>query len=92
MDVRATAALAVTLGAATLGVVTNIRMQAFLHRRGRELNPLLMRLLLYDYVSEYRRITGVELGRPGILFTHFTSARILALSAALYAVLILRLT
>lgn len=92
MDVRAVAALAVTLGAATWGVVTSVRIMGFLRSRGRRINPLLMRLLLFNYVSEYRRITRAELGRPGILLTHFTTAWILALGAALHAVLILRLT
>ena len=91
MDTRAVAALAVTLGASAWGVVTSVRIMGFLQSRGRSINPLLMRWKLFDYVSEYRRITRAELGRPGILYTHFTTTWILALGAAFYAVLLLRL-
>jgi hypothetical protein len=90
MDVRAVVALGVTLGAATWGVVTSVHIMGFLQSRGRRVNPLLMRLMLLDYVSEYRRITWAEIGRPGILYAHFTTVWILALGAALYAVSILR--
>ena len=92
MDTRAVVALALALGASAWGVVTSVRIMGFLQSRGRSVNPLLMRWKIFDYVSEYRRITRAELGRPGILHTHFTTAWTLALGAALYAVLILRLT
>jgi hypothetical protein len=92
MDTRAVAALAITLGASAWGVVTSVRIMGFLQSRGRSINLLLMRWKLFDYVSEYRRITRAELGRPGILYTHFTTAWILALGAAFCAVLLLRLT
>jgi hypothetical protein len=73
-------------------VVTSVRIMGFLQSRGRSVNPLLMRWKIFAYVSEYRRITQAELGRPGILYAHFTTVWILALGAALYAVLILRST
>lgn len=92
MDTRAVVALAVALGASAWGVVTSVRIMGFLQSRGRSVNPLLMRWKIFDYMREYRRITRAELGRPGILHTHFTTAWALALGAALYAVLILRLT
>lgn len=88
MDTQAVAALAIACGAAAWGVVTSARIMGFLQSRGRPVNPLLMRLKIFDYVSEYRRITRAELGRPGILYTHFTTAWILALGAGLYAVLV----
>ena len=90
MDTRAAAALGAALGASAWGVVTSVRIMGFLQSRGRSVNPVLMRWKIFDYVSEYRRITRAELGRPGILYTHFTTASILALGAALYAVSILR--
>lgn len=92
MDTRAVAALAIALGASAWGVATSVRIMGFLQSRGRPVSPLLMRLLLFHYVSEYRRITRAELGRAGILYTHFTTAWMIALGSALVAVLVLRLT
>jgi len=66
-----------------------VRIMGFLQSRGRPVNPWLMRWKIFDYASQYRRITRAELGRPGILHTHFTTAWTLALGAALYSVLIL---
>ena len=90
MDGRAEGALAVALGASAWGVVTSIRIQDFLRRRGRKLNPLLMRWAIFSTVSEYRRLTRRELGHPGTLYSQFTTSWMIALGAALCAALILR--
>jgi len=91
MDPRAAFALTITLLSAGWGVVTGIRMQEFLRRRGRKVNLLLMRWMLFSYANDYRRITKAELGRPGSLYPQFVYAWLIALASAIYAATILAL-
>ncbi len=90
MDPRVVAALAIAVGASLWGLVTSIRIQEFLRRRGREVNPLWLRWMIFTYIGEYRRITRRELGRPGLLYTHFMTSWLVALAAAVYRVVIMR--
>lgn len=92
MDVRAAIALGVMLLSAAWGVATMIRIHAFLHGRGHKVSFLLLRLMIFEYVGEYRRITKAELGRPGPLYTQFVTAWLIALVSALSAGTILALT
>jgi len=64
----------VTLLSAAWMVATMIRIQEFLRGRGRRVNPLLLRVMIFNYLSDYRRITMQELGRPGILYRQFEAA------------------
>jgi hypothetical protein len=90
MASQAIAALAICLGASVWGVVTSVRIQEFLPRRGRKVNPLWLRWRIFTYIVEYRRITRRELGHPGILSMHFATAWLVALAAAIFEVVILR--
>ena len=69
-----------------------IRIHAFLHGRGQKVSFLLLRLMIFEYVGEYRRITKAELGRPGPLYTQFVTAWLMALASAVCAGVILALT
>ena len=82
MDITSAIPLGVMLLAAIWMVVTMIRIQEFLRGRGRMVNPLLLRVKIFEYVGEYRRITIRELGRPGILYHHMTTAGLLMLACA----------
>jgi len=66
--------MGVTLLSAAWMLVTMIRIQEFLRGRGTKVNPLLLRIKIFEYVGEYRRITIRELGRPGILYRQFEAA------------------
>ena len=90
MDTRTAAVLAVSLGASLWGLVTSIRIQEHLRRRGRYVNPLWLRWMIFSYVGEYRRITQRELGRPGLLYLHFVTSWLVALAAAVYGVVLIR--
>ncbi len=83
----------ILLGAALLSaiwvIVTMIRFQEFLRGRGRKVNPLLLHIMIFDYVRQYRRITVQEYGRPGILYYQFVAANTLTLAFAVAAVLTL---
>jgi len=85
---------AIPLGATLLSaiwmVVTMIRIQEFLRGRGRKVNPLLLRIMIFDYVGEYRRITIQEHGQPGILYRQFVTAALLTLASAALLVVVIR--
>jgi hypothetical protein len=68
-------------------VVTMIRIQEYLRARGRRVNPLLLRIMIFSYVNEYRRITVEQYGRPGILYRHMVASGLLTLGLAIAAVL-----
>lgn len=65
-------------------VVTSLCIFDNLRRRGRPVNFLLLRLLLFSYVSQYREVTITENGRVGPLFYHW----ILSVNAALVLVVV----
>jgi len=47
------------------GIVTSIMITSFLSRRGIKINYLFLRLFIFKYVSQYRKITMEETGKPG---------------------------
>jgi hypothetical protein len=67
-------------------VVTMIRIQEYLRAHGRKVNPLLLRIMIFSYVNEYRRITAEQYGRPGILCRHMAAGGLLTLGLAIAAV------
>jgi hypothetical protein len=71
--------------AAAWGVVSMIRIYVFLQRRGRKVSFLLLRVRIFEYLGDYRRITRAEHGRPGPLYTHFVAAWLIALASAISA-------
>ncbi len=82
--------MAVTLLAAVWMIVTMIRIVEFLRRRGRKINLLWLRVMIFQYVSEYRRITMQELGRPGTLYYQMSTSGLLMLAGAVFLFLALR--
>ena len=89
MDGRVVLALWIMVLAAAWGVVTSIRICRFLELRGQEVNFILVRLLLFEYVSKYRRITRAERGTPGPLYAQFVASWLIALASAVSAGLLM---
>jgi hypothetical protein len=77
--------------AAAWGVISMGRIYIFLKRRGRKVSFLLLRVRIFEYLGDYRRITRAERGRPGPLYTHFAAAWLIALASAISAGTILML-
>lgn len=92
MDPNAGLALGVMLLAAAWGVASMIRICVFLQRRGRKASILLLRVMIFEYLGDYRRITRAERGRPGPLYAHFVGAWLMALASAISVGAILALT
>jgi hypothetical protein len=89
MDGLVALALWIMLLSAAWGVATSMRICVFLQQRRQEVNFLLLRLKLFEYVRKYRRITRAERGQPGPLYTQFVASWVIALVAAASAGLIL---
>jgi len=90
MDDRLVIPLGIMLLSAGWCVATMIRIQEYLRRRGRKVNSLLLRIMIFRYVGEYRRITQQELGHPGILYQQFVIANLLMLTSAVILLLTVR--
>ncbi len=56
------------------GVVSSIRITAWLQRRGVKINYFLLRLLIIRYVHQYREISRAEFGHVGPYFYHYVIA------------------
>ena len=65
------------------GVVFSIMITTFLSKRGTKINFLLIRIYIYKYVNQYRKITEEETGKVGPLFYSFIVSFILALIFAI---------
>ena len=65
------------------GVAFSIMITAFLSKRGTKINYLLIRIYIYKYINQYRKITEEENGRVGPLFYPFIVSFILALLFAI---------
>ncbi|MHC4140848.1 MAG: hypothetical protein ACYSUF_02855 [Planctomycetota bacterium] len=65
------------------GVVSAVRIAAALHERGIRIQPVLLNVLIFKYLYQYRAITLVETGRTGLLFYSYVLAMSLALLAAI---------
>ena len=72
----------------TCGIVASILIVAFISKRGIKINYLLLRLLIFKYISQYRKITTEENGKPGPWFYPFVTAMILALIFALTGIIL----
>ena len=70
------------------GIVTSVMITSFLAKRGIKINYLFLRLLIFRYVSQYRKITMEETGRPGPLFYSSIMAWNLALLFAIVGVIL----
>jgi hypothetical protein len=88
MDNWLALAVTVALLAALWMIVTMVRILEFLRRRGRRVNPLLLRVMIFRYLADYRRVTTEEWGHPGSLHAQFIGANLLLLASAIAAVLL----
>ena len=70
------------------GVASSIMMTAFLSKRGAKINYLLIRIYIYKYINQYRKITKEENGKVGSLFYSFIISFILALLFAIVGVIL----
>ena len=73
------------------GVVSSILITAFLSKRGIKINYLLIRIYIYKYINQYRKVTKEENGKVGPLFYSFIVSFILALLFAIIG-MILKIT
>ena len=70
------------------GVIFSIMITAFLSKRGIKINYLLIRIYIYRYINQYRKITEEENGKVGPLFYPFIVSFILALLFAVVGVVL----
>ena len=70
------------------GIANSIMITSFLSKRGIKINYPLLRLFIFKYVSQYRKITMEETGRPGPLFYWFLTAWNLALLFAIIGIIL----
>jgi len=61
---------------------------SFLSRHGIKINYLFLRVLIFKYVRQYRKITIEEIGKPGPLFYMFITTWNLALLFAIVGVIL----
>jgi len=70
------------------GIANSVMITSFLSKRGITINYLLLRLFIFRYVSQYRKITMEETGKPGSLFYWFLIAWNLALLFAIIGIIL----
>ena len=56
------------------GIAASVMIASFLSKRGIKINYLFIRLFIFRYVRQYRRITMEETGEPGPLFYWFIAS------------------
>jgi hypothetical protein len=70
------------------GIANSVMITSFLSKRGIKINHLLLRLFIIKYVSQYRKITMEETGKPGPLFYWSLTAWNLALLFAIIGIIL----
>jgi hypothetical protein len=65
------------------GVVSAVRIAVALHERGVRIHPVLLNVLIFRYLPQYRAMTLAETGRTGWLFYSYVFAMNLALLSAI---------
>ena len=70
------------------GVVSSIMITVFLSKRGIKINYLFIRIYIYKYINQYRKITKEENGKVGSLFYSFIVSFILALLFAMVGMIL----
>jgi hypothetical protein len=70
------------------GIAYSVMITSFLSKRGIKINYLLLRLFIFKYASQYRKITMEETGKPGPLFYWFLTAWNLALLFAIIGIIL----
>jgi hypothetical protein len=74
-----TAFIVLALICVACGITAAMMIASFLSKRGVRINYLFIRLFIFGYVGQYRRVTTEEGGKPGALFYMFVASWILAL-------------
>jgi len=72
----------------TCGIATSIMIASFLSKRGVRINYLFIRLFIFRYVRQYRKITIEETGKPGPLFYLFITSWNVALVFAIVGIVL----
>ena len=70
------------------GVASSVLIISFLSKRGIKINYLLLRIYIFKYVNQYRKITIEETGKVGPLFYSFITSFMLALIFAIVGALL----
>ena len=70
------------------GIAVSIMIASFLSKRGIKINYLFLRLFIFKYVRQYRKMTMEETGKPGPLFYWFITAWNLALLLAIIGIIL----
>ena len=70
------------------GIVFMIMIVSFLSKRGIKINYVFLRLYIFKYIHQYRKITMDENGKPGNLFYAFIVSMNLALVLAVIGIIL----
>ena len=70
------------------GIAASVMIASFLSKRGVRINYLFIRLFIFRYVRQYRKITMEETGKPGPLFYWFITSWNLALVFAIVGIVL----
>ena len=70
------------------GIATSMLIASFLSKRSIKINYLFIRLFIFGYVRQYRRITMEETGKPGPLFYWFITSWNVALVFAIVGIIL----
>jgi hypothetical protein len=70
------------------GIAASVMISSFLSRRGVRINYLFIRLFIFRYVRQYRKITMEETGTPGPLFYWFITSWNVALVFAIIGIVL----
>lgn len=71
--------LMLAIPSALWGVASSIVTASYLSKRGIKIDYLFLRVLVFKYIHQYRKITTQENGRPGPWFYSFVMSMNLAL-------------
>lgn len=78
-----TALLAIALISVGWGIVSTVMIASTLQKRGIRINFVLLRILIFKYLGQYRVATREETGRTGPWYYSFVVAMNLALVCAI---------
>ena len=70
------------------GIAASVMIASFLSKRGVRINYLFIRLFIFRYVRQYRKITMEETGKPGALFYWFITSWNVALVFAIVGIVL----
>jgi hypothetical protein len=70
------------------GIAASVMIASFLSKRGIKINYLFIRLFIFKWVRQYRRITLEETGKPGPLFYWFITSWNVALIFAIVGIIL----